>query len=490
MDVVDILIIGAGVSGISAAVHVKTRCPDKSFTLLEARDQIGGTWDLFRYPGIRSDSDMHTFGFAFKPWLADKAIADGPSILAYLKDTVRDYGLEGHIHYGAKIVKANWDGKKALWTVTSQDGRHFSARLLYIAAGYYSYDQPYNPALPGEADFLGPIIHPQLWDERLDYKDKRIIIIGSGATAVTLLPVLAQSAAHVTMLQRSPTYMIARPQKDWIANSLRKILPARLAYGLTRRKNIWLQNYVYKKARRQPEKAKAFLMDAARKALGDDFPVDTHFNPAYYPWEQRLCLMPDGDLYQALKGPNASIVTGQIKSVTKSGVRLNNGDELAADVIIKATGLNVTILSDIALSLDHKPLTLAEHFTYEAVMYSDIPNLVSVFGYVNASWTLRADLIARFACRLLDHMSMTNTQIVTPRAPAGMKGQPWITIFNPGYINRVLDKMPRQGDHPPWLNRQDYQQDRYVFLKKPLEGDGLEFSKAAQQAPQKAAGLD
>jgi len=471
----DLIIVGAGLSGIGAAVHFTRECPGKTYRILEGREAMGGTWDLFQYPGIRSDSDMHTLGYKFKPWKAKKAIADGPAILDYIHETAREHNINDKITYNAKVVSADWDSNACEWTVTTKSGEVWRCNFLFMCSGYYSYDEPHNPELTGESKFKGPIIHPQLWDKELDYKDKEVVIVGSGATAMTLLPAMAKDTKHITMLQRTPTYVVSRPSKDGLNNLMRKILPDALVYRFTRWKNILFQSLLFKEARKHPEKAKKRLTQWTKKALPDGYPVDEHFNPPYYPWEQRLCLVPDGDLYDALSDGSASIVTDHIDPLTKDGIRLKSGKELKADIIVKATGIKIIVLGETKFSKDGQPVDFTQLFNYETMMFEGLPNTASIFGYVNASWTLRADLVAEFVCRLINHMDETGTRTVTPVAPDGMTAQPWITIFNPGYINRVLDQMPKQGDREPWLNLQDYKRDRRVLPTKDLEGDGLVF---------------
>ena len=483
----DLIIVGAGLSGIGAAVHFTEKCPGKSYKILEARERLGGTWDLFQYPGIRSDSDMHTLGYKFKPWKAKKAVADGPAILSYIHEAADEHNIKDKITYNAKVVSANWDSEANEWTVVTEAGETWRCNFLFMCAGYYSYTDPHNPDIAGEGDFDGPVIHPQLWDKDLDYAGKKVVIIGSGATAMTLLPAMAKTAEHVTMLQRTPTYVISRASKDGLNNVMRKVLPDKFVYKFTRGKNIFMQSLLVKEARKNPEKAKARLTRWTKKALPKDYPVDEHFNPPYYPWEQRLCLVPDSDLFEAIKDGTGSIVTDHIETITKDAIKLKSGDTLDADIIVKATGITINVMGDVAFSTDGKAVHFPDLFNYETMMFEGVPNMASVFGYVNASWTLRADLIAEFMCRLVNHMEATGTRSVTPTAPDGMKSQPWITIFNPGYINRVLDQMPKQGDREPWLNLQDYKRDRKVLPTKPLEGDGLVFGNPARKAKAEAA---
>lgn len=472
----DLIIVGAGLSGIGAAVHFTEKCPGKTYRILEAREVMGGTWDLFQYPGIRSDSDMHTLGYKFKPWKAKKAVADGPSILSYIHETAEEHNINDKISYNTKVVSARWNSESCEWSVTTESGEVWRCNFLFMCSGYYSYTEPHNPEITGEANFKGPIIHPQLWDKELNYAGKKVVIIGSGATAMTLLPAMAETAEHVTILQRTPTYVISKPSKDGLNNVMMKFLPEKFVYNFTRGKNIFLQNLLFNESRKNPERAKKRLTRWAKKALPKDYPVDVHFNPPYYPWEQRLCLVPDNDLFESIKNGTGSIVTDHIDTITETGIKLKSGKALDADIIIKATGITINVMGDVEFFTDGKKMHAPDLFNYETMMFEGVPNMASVFGYVNASWTLRSDLIAEFMCRLVNHMDQTGTRSVTPVAPEGMTGQPWITIFNPGYINRVLDKMPKQGDRDPWMNLQDYKRDRRVLPNKNLEGDGLVFA--------------
>lgn len=480
---VDMLIVGAGLSGIGAAVHFQKNCIEPghahSFAILESREALGGTWDLFRYPGIRSDSDMYTLGYDFKPWTDAKAIADGPAILDYITETVAEYNLGDHIHYGAKVTTAHWDSSSALWTVSLSDGRTARARFLYMCAGYYRYDQGYRPDFAGEDDFGGQIIHPQHWPANLDYTGKRIVIIGSGATAVTLLPTLAETAAHVTMLQRSPTYMGVMPREDGLANVLRKILPRQMAYNVIRWKNLTLGRVVYNWMRKKPRQAKAFLFKKIKKHMGDDFNLKPNFTPDYNPWDQRLCLVPDGDMFTQMKAGKASVVTDHIDRFTESGIALKSGAHLDADIIITATGLNLQVMGGAEFYVDGVPVNFSDRFGYEGMMFSGVPNMASVFGYVNASWTLRADLISRYVCRLMNHMAKTGQRQATPIPPDDMRPQPWIDFFKAGYLTRSLDVLPKQGDREPWLNAQDYARDKRVLPKKTLDDGAMVFSNPA-----------
>ncbi|WP_371396651.1 flavin-containing monooxygenase [Fretibacter rubidus] len=486
----DVLIIGAGLSGIGAAVHLSKNCPNKSFAILERRANMGGTWDLFKYPGIRSDSDMHTLGYDFKPWTDAKAIADGPAILKYIKETAAEYNLTDHIAYEHVVTRADWNSDTARWTVTVDTPSGPVTRqchVLYMCSGYYRYDQGYRPEFAGEDDFNGQIIHPQHWPEALDYTGKKIVIIGSGATAVTLMPNLAKDAAHVTMLQRSPTYMGVMPSTDRIANGLRAVLPSGLAYKITRWKNLTMGRWVYNWMRNKPEKAKAFLFKKIKKALGKDYPLSPNFTPDYNPWDQRLCLVPDNDMFDAMVAGKADVVTDNIERFTQSGVALKSGAHLDADIIVTATGLNLQILGGADFYVDGAPVDFGQTYSYEGMMFSDVPNMASVFGYVNASWTLRADLISRYLCRVINHMDATQTQVFTPVAPDGMEMHPWMDFFKAGYLQRSLHALPKQGDREPWLNLQDYTRDKKVLPTKPIDDGAMVFSNPKVKAEVEAA---
>jgi cation diffusion facilitator CzcD-associated flavoprotein CzcO len=486
-EYVDVLVIGAGISGIGAGYHLQTMCPNRSYLILEGRDDIGGTWDLFRYPGVRSDSDMHTLGFSFKPWTAAKAIADGPSILAYLRETVAEYGIGEHIRFGHRVISADWSSADAAWTViarrTDDDATvTIRANFLFACAGYYSYTRPYQAQVPGLDDFAGQVVHPQFWPEDLESAGQRVVVIGSGATAMTLVPALAEDATHVTMLQRSPTYVVSRPSEDAIANRLRRYLPDRVAYALTRRKNVALQQFFYGQARKQPEKVKAKLIALARRSMpGVD--VDTHFTPTYNPWDQRLCLIPDGDLYETVNRGKVDIVTDTIDTVTATGIRLSSGRELDADIIVTATGLQLVTLGEVAISVDGEAVDFADTWTYKGFAYSDVPNLASSFGYINASWTLRADLTSEYVCRLLNHMEATGTVQCTPRLrpeDADMAARPWIEHFSSGYMQRSMHLMPKQGDREPWVNPQSYRRDKKMFRTAPIEDGVMRFTRPSR----------
>lgn len=481
MQEYDVLIVGAGLSGIGAAYHLTDKCPGKSYTILEARAAIGGTWDLFRYPGIRSDSDMHTLGFNFKPWTEAKAIADGPSIRKYVNETAQEYDIAQNIRFKHKMLSAAWDTETCLWTVTADNEgttQTFTCRFLMMCAGYYNYSQPFTPEFAGIEQFQGTVIHPQHWPEDLDYAGKKVAVIGSGATAMTLVPAMTDKADHITMIQRSPTYVVSRPDEDRIANTLRKILPEKWAYAITRFKNTKMQDYMYKKTRTQPEKVKARLLGWVRDALGPDYDVDTHFTPSYNPWDQRLCLIPNGDLYQAINRGKASVVTGTIERITERGVRMQNGEEIEADVLVTATGLTLQLLGGAEFSVDGEPVDFPNTYTYKGMMYSDVPNLIQTFGYVNASWTLRADLTSEYACRVLNRMDELGVQQVTPRLreeDRSMTTGDWIEDFSAGYMRRVMHLFPKQGSRDPWRNTQDYHLDKKLVHKAPLEDGALVF---------------
>ena len=483
---VDVLIVGAGISGIGAACHLQMESPGRTFMILEGRADIGGTWDLFRYPGVRSDSDMHTLGFNFKPWKADKAIADGPSIMSYLRETVAEHGLASHIRFGHLVRTAQWDTGSARWTITAHDKAtdsdvQYTANFLFMCSGYYSYKEGYTPPLPGIDQFGGTVVHPQKWPEHLDYAGKRVVIIGSGATAVTLVPAMAKTAGHVTMLQRTPTYIAAGPDRDVVANTLRKVLPDDMAYSITRWKNVTLGQFFYRRSRSQPDKVKAGLLKRVRKALGPDYDIDTHFTPPYNPWDQRLCLVPNGDLFKAIRNGTASVVTDHIDTFTPTGIRLKSGEELAADIVVTATGLNMVMLGEVHVEVDGTPVDFSTTWSYKGFAYSDVPNLASSFGYINASWTLRADLICQYVCRLLNHMAATGTDQCTPRlraSDANMPATPWIQNFSSGYMERTMDQFPKQGDREPWINPQDYQRDKKMFAEAPVDDGVMQFSRA------------
>ncbi|RRJ82904.1 flavin-containing monooxygenase [Aestuariirhabdus litorea] len=458
----DVVIIGAGVSGIGAGCHLTMKNPHHRFAILEGRDAIGGTWDLFRYPGVRSDSDMYTFGYSFRPWTQRKDIADAQDILNYLKETAAEYGVDRKIRFGHRVTGANWCSEERRWTLTgTRDGEPFSLRcnFLITCTGYYNYEQGYLPEFQGYDDFEGTIAHPQHWPEALDYDNKRVLVIGSGATAVTLVPAMARRAAQVTLLQRSPTYIFSRPAIDPIALWANRLLPAGIAYKLMRLKNALLSVYIYSLSRRKPDKVRQFLKQQAARELGPEVPVDPHFTPNYNPWDQRMCLIPDGDLFAALRSGAADIVTDRIRRFTKNGVELSSGKLLDADIIVPATGLQVEFLAGMSLSLDGKPLQFNELLNYRGMMFNGVPNLATVFGYTNASWTLKADLTCDYVCRLLNHMDRHHYDQAMPSVEhckrhaefTDMERQPIVNLSS-GYILRALDRIPRQGTLAPWRN--------------------------------------
>ena len=477
----DVLIVGAGLSGIGAGYHLKANCPGKSYAIVEGRDASGGTWDLFRYPGIRSDSDMYTLGYSFRPWEEAKAIADGPSILKYVRDTAKEAGIDRKIRYGHSVKRASWSSAEARWTVEAERGKkgeivRFTCDFLFMCAGYYRYSAGYTPDFPGRERFAGRIVHPQKWTDDIDYRGKRVVIIGSGATAVTLAPEMAKDAAHVTMLQRSPTYVVARPSVDAIAIKLRRYLPSRLAYAITRWKNVLFGAYIFSLCRRKPDLAKKGIIARVREALGPDYDVDTHFTPRYNPWDQRLCLVPDSDLFAAIKAGRVGVVTDTIDTFTEQGIKLASGAELPADLIVTATGLELEVLGGLTVTVDGAPVDFSKAITYKGMMYASVPNLASAFGYTNASWTLKADLTCEYVCRLINHMDKTGAKVCTPRlTDASITPEPWVD-FSSGYFQRSLAKLPKQGSKRPWKLYQNYALD-IVSLKFGKVADGaMEFS--------------
>ncbi len=475
----DMVVVGAGISGIGAGYFLQRDCPDRSYVILEGRERLGGTWDLFRYPGIRSDSDMYTLGYSFKPWTEAKAIADGPSILRYLDETAREHGIDRHIRYRHRVVAASWSTPDARWTVTVERGAErerveFTCNFLFMCSGYYNYDAGYLPHFEGRGDFAGTIVHPQHWPEGLDYAGKRVVVIGSGATAVTLVPEMAKSAAHVTMLQRSPTYIVSRPSEDGIANWLRRMLPGRVAYRLTRVKNIAVGQFFYRIARSKPEKTKERIVQMVRDELGPDYDVATHFTPSYNPWDQRICLVPDADLFAAIRAGTASVVTDHVERFEVDGIRLKSGALLPADVIVTATGLDLQLMGGVPLIVDGQRVEPAQSLGYKAMMYSDIPNLASSFGYTNASWTLKSDLTCAYVCRLLNSMKKRGMRQATPRVGADVTREDFLS-FTSGYVQRAIDRFPKQGDKKPWRVHQNYALD-LIDLKFGGIDDGMEFS--------------
>jgi len=480
---VDVLIVGAGISGVDAAYRLKTLCKDRSFLILEARDRIGGTWDLFRYPGVRSDSDIFTLGFPFRPWPSDKAIVEGAAIRNYVENTAREFGIFERIRFGHRVVRAIWSSPDARWTVEADhEGsvRSFTCSFLFACTGYYDYGAGYRPEWEGERDFRGQIIHPQFWPENLDLSGKSVAVIGSGATAVTLVPSLAETAAHVTMVQRTPSYIVARPANDSIARFLQRWLPEGAAHTAIRWKNVLLTIFMYSRARKRPERVSNWIKTMVRKELPDGYPVDRDFTPPYKPWDQRLCLVPDGDLFAAIRSGKVSIATGSIERITPNGLRLDTGEEVAADVIVTATGLVVKLLGGMELEVDGEKVIPPDRLIYKGMMLSDVPNFFLAFGYTNASWTLRSDVTARAVARILAHMNSRGYGICTPREPPGVERQPVIT-FSSGYVQRALPFLPKQGSRRPWAVPQNYIKDRLAMRFTPLDAD-LEFERVAKSA--------
>ena len=473
----DVLIVGAGISGIDGAWHLQKRCPGKSYAILEARERMGGTWDLFRYPGIRSDSDMYTLGFPFKPWTGSKSIADGGDIRAYVEETAREFGIDHKIRFRQRVTKAEWSSADARWTVeaeTPEGTKGYRARFLYLGSGYYDYDHGYRPEWPGEKSFTGRFVHPQFWPEDLDYAGKKIVVIGSGATAVTLIPSLAETAAHVTMLQRSPSYIVARPSEDRIARGLQRLLPAGAAARTIRFKNVLLGAIFFQRSRKRPEAVRALLL----KWVGEQLPgrdIEKDFSPRYNPWDQRVCLVPDGDLFKAIREDRASVVTGTIERFTKGGIRLESGEELEADIVVTATGLVMRILGGIAISVEGAQVNVAERFSYKGMMLDDVPNLVLSFGYTNASWTLKSDLTARYFCRLLNYMDRHGLDFCVPRVPPeGVERVPMLD-FSSGYVARAEGMLPGQGTKAPWRLYQNYLLDMLSLRYGKIEDDVMEI---------------
>jgi cation diffusion facilitator CzcD-associated flavoprotein CzcO len=477
----NVLIVGAGLSGIGAGYHLQTECPGKSYVILEGRDAIGGTWDLFRYPGIRSDSDMYTLGYNFRPWREAKAIADGPSILQYVRDTARENGIDKKVRFHHRVMRAQWSSEEARWIVEAErsdtnEPLQFSCNFLFMCSGYYDYANGYLPEFPNADAFAGKLIHPQHWPDNLDYEGKRVVVIGSGATAVTLAPAMAEKAAHVTMLQRSPTYIVSRPSEDTLANSLRQKLPAMLAYQITRWKNVLLGMWFFRLARRKPEKVKAGIIGLIHKQLGPDYDVATHFTPRYNPWDQRLCLVPDGDLFREINAGRMSIVTDHIERFTQSGIKLKSGEELQADIIVTATGLQMKLFSGLEVSVDGTRIDLAKTMSYKGMMFSGVPNFAAAFGYTNASWTLKADLTCEYVCRLLRYMDRRGYRQCMPKRDPSVAELPWLD-FTSGYVQRALHQLPRQGAKKPWRLYQNYARDLMALRFGSVKDGAMQFSK-------------
>jgi monooxygenase len=486
---VDVLIVGAGLSGIGAAHHLKANCPGKSYAILEARDAIGGTWDLFRYPGIRSDSDMFTLGYSFRPWTAAKSIADGPAILDYVRDTATEGGIDREVRFGHKVVRIEWSTADARWTIAAErtdtgETVTMTAGFVFTCTGYYRYDEGFTPDFPGLERFGGTLIHPQHWPQDYDYSGKRVVVIGSGATAVTLVPAMAETAGHVTMLQRSPSYVLALPGEDPIANAIRRALPTKLAYSVVRWKNVVTQAVFFGLSRRAPGLIKRVIAKTVARQLPDNVPLDPHFTPTYNPWDQRVCLVPDGDLFKSLRSGKASVATDTIETFTETGITLTSGAELEADAIVTATGLNLLALGGMEIAVDGREIALNDTIGYKGMMFSDIPNLAIALGYTNASWTLKCDLTCEYVCRLLNHMDANGYAQVTPRNhdPA-LETQPFIDLKS-GYVARAIDQFPRQGLKAPWRLYQNYARDIITLRRGSLQDEAIEFTRAPAPVPE------
>ncbi|MGA9794179.1 MAG: NAD(P)/FAD-dependent oxidoreductase [Rhizomicrobium sp.] len=489
MEHFDVVIVGAGLSGIGAAYHLQTEARQKSYVILEGREASGGTWDLFRYPGIRSDSDMYTLGYNFKPWREAKAIADGPSILKYVRATASENGIDKNIRYRHMVKRASWDSTAARWTVDAEMGEakqvvRFTCNFLFMCSGYYAYSGGYDPHFAGRDSFEGRIVHPQKWPSDLDYKNKKVVVIGSGATAVTVVPAMANDAAHVTMLQRSPTYMVSRPAEDKLANWLRDRLPAMLAYQTIRWRNVLFGMYFFNLARKQPAKVKQYLIGMLKKELPEGFDLNAHFTPRYNPWDQRLCLVPDSDFFAGIKDNKVSVVTDTIETFTPKGIKLKSGQELDADIVVTATGLKLELLGGMQVSVDGVAVNMSKTMSYKGMMYSDVPNLASCFGYTNASWTLKCDLTCEYISRLLNYMDRHGYVEARPRKDASVEEAPWLD-FSSGYVQRAKDILPRQGSKKPWKLYQNYALD-LVALRYGKVNDGtLQFCRPRSVAPER-----
>ena len=490
-ETIDVLIVGAGISGIAAAYYLQTRCPKLTWTIVEGRAAIGGTWDYFRYPGVRSDSDMFTLGYRFRPWRGENAIADGASILQYLKDTAREFGIDRRIRFGHQVSSVSWSSDEAMWTVEIEhcdEKKQVRCNFLFMCTGYYRYDQGYTPGWPGRADFSGTVIHPQDWGARrhsadrddLDYAGKRIIVIGSGATAVTIVPALAQKAAHVTMLQRSPSYVVSMPARDDQVNRMRDHLPDRLVSWLARWKVILFGIYHYRKARVNPRETRELMLQGIRGLMGPDYDVEQHFDPAYNPWDQRLCVAPDADLFRAISAGKVSMVTDHIERFVEEGVQLRSGAILPADIIVTATGMRMRIMDGVRIIVDGQAVELGDTLSYKGLMYSNIPNLASAFGYTNASWTLKCELICEYVCRLLNYMDRRGYQQCVPRLDAeSLASEPMID-FTSGYVRRAQDELPKQGSQRPWKVYQNYLKDLLVMRFGALDDGVMEFKRVEE----------
>jgi len=487
MNHFDMIIIGAGLSGIGAACHLQSKHPNKSYKIIESRERMGGTWDLFRYPGVRSDSDMHTLGYSFKPWLSTKSIADGPAIRDYIKESAAEFGVDQHIQYQRKVVAASWDSATAKWTLSLEntgdlagstaEPETLTCNFIYSCTGYYRYDQGFTPDFPDADQFNGQIVHPQLWPEDLDYSGKRVIVIGSGATAITLVPSMAKTAGHVTMLQRSPTYVLSSPDEDAMSQRLRRWFPEQLAYDLTRWKNVTAQALLFQLSRRYPNYVKKLIRKVVHGWMGDDFDIDTHFNPSYKPWDQRLCLVPNGDLFRSLRKGTSSIVTDHIERFTENGIQLKSGETLEADIIVTATGLELLLLGGLKLEVDGVEKKASDSLTYKGMMFSGIPNFALAAGYTNASWTLKCDLTSNYVCRLISYMDKHQYQYCVANNDPSVKRLQFLDLAS-GYVNRAMDQFPKQGDKSPWKLHQNYLLDIFNLRLGSVRDKAMGFYKA------------
>ncbi|MFV8782027.1 flavin-containing monooxygenase [Microbulbifer sp. SA54] len=477
---IDLLIIGAGLSGIGMACHLSKECPEQEFAILERRERIGGTWDLFRYPGIRSDSDMFSFGFKFRPWNGYKVLADGSSIREYIQDTAREYGVEERIQFGVDLQEANWDSARQRWVLTGFRGENrepvtYTCNILVSCTGCYDYSQGHQPEIPGLASFDGQVVHPQQWPEDLDYSGKRVVVIGSGATAVTLVPALAESAEHVTMLQRSPTYVLSVPAEDKLSGFLKKLLPERWVFGMARRRNLFLHRLIFDSAKRWPQLIRKLMLRGVRKALAGRSDM-RHFTPQYQPWDQRLCAVPDGDLFASIRSGKASVVTAHIESVTPTGVRLKSAEEIQADILVTATGLKLQVFGGMALKVDNEPVAINRRLTYKGVLMEGVPNMAWIFGYTNAAWTLKADLAAGYLCRLLKYMKTDGKAIFMPIDREGCAtDESVMAALQSGYVARANHLLPRQGRKGPWRLLNHYKKDTKILLEDPIADGVLNF---------------